>query len=375
MAEPGRSVLLRAVGDVALVGRAARALVERSSEDWRSTAAFLAEADITFANVEMPIPRSELARVAVDVSPDLQGDPDALPLFMDSGLDVGAVATNHIMDWGEKGLVETLDALRGSGVAVVGAGINLDEAIAPTVVERNGVRVGFCAFTPKQRWTATRGAPGAAPLKLELVKQSLAAMDRPDVRVVSVHWGLEFSRYPTPEDRRLARQIVDSGADLILGHHPHIIQGYERIGASYVVYSMGNFIFDIYAGRLKHNYDPWDLSAGYLVEARLGEDGVETFDTVPTMIGDSGVGAIAKGEVRARILEQLREASDNIDAGTAAVWEHAGGRLVGHKINAYRTTLRDGGVMAVLPHLRRVRWRHVKLLVGFLRSRLLGRRA
>lgn len=368
-----QGVLLRAVGDVALIGCAADALESNSDSAWKATADFLAEADITFANFEMAIPRSSVERVAVDVSPDLIGRPGALEPLLESGLDVAAVATNHIMDWGETGLRETLEALCERNVAAVGAGANLEEAIRGAVVARRGVRVGFCAFTPEQRWTATANAPGAAPLKLEYVKESLAGMDRPDIRVVSLHWGIEMSNYPTPEDRRLARDIIDAGADLVLGHHPHVIQGYEKVHGGFVAYSMGNFVFDIQAGRIEHNFDPRDLRTAYLLEARLGHGGVESVGPVPVMIGDSGLGALAEGEDRQAILGRLQELSDSLDEGSAAVWEHAGGRLVGHKFKAVRTTLRDGGPIAVLRELRHFRWRHVKLIFGFVRS-LLARR-
>ncbi|HYW69012.1 MAG TPA: CapA family protein [bacterium] len=368
-----RSIILRAVGDVALIGCAAEALEKGSDPAWSATAAFLAEADITFANFEMAIPRTPVERVAVDVSPDLIGRPDALGALLESGLDVAAVATNHIMDWGETGLRETLEQLREHNVTPVGAGADLDEAVRGVVVERRGVRVGFCAFTPEQRWTATRATPGAAPLKLEHVKESLSGMDSPDVRVVSLHWGIEMSNYPTPEDRKLARDIVDAGADLILGHHPHVIQGYENVRGSFVVYSMGNFAFDIHAGRIEHKFDPRDLRSAYLLEARLGADGVESVNPVAVAIGESGLGALAEGEDRRAILRRIKELSDSLDAGSAAVWEHAGGRLVGHRVKAVRTTLRDGGVIAVLREFRHFRWKHVKLIFGFLRSRFARR--
>ncbi|MFH1502470.1 MAG: CapA family protein [Candidatus Eisenbacteria bacterium] len=367
-----KSILLRAVGDVALIGRAADALADGTDPAWPGTAAFLAEADITFANFEMAIPRSVVERVAVDVSPDLVGRPDALPAFLETGVDVVALATNHIMDWGEKGLAETLEALRERNVVPVGAGANLEEAIRGVVLERRGLRVGFCAFTPEQRWTATRDMPGAAPLTLEHVRASLDGMDRPDVRVVSLHWGIEMSHYPTPEDRKLARDIVEAGAHLIIGHHPHVIQGHEKVGGAFVVYSMGNFAFDIHAGRIRHEFDPWDLRAGYVVEATLEPGRVASLAAVPTLIGESGLGALASGADREAILDRVSERSENMEAGSAAVWEHAGGRLVGHKVKAVRATLRDGGPRAVLRELRHFRWRHVRLILGFVRSRLGG---
>ena len=367
-------VVLRAVGDVALIGCAARSLVEGTDPAWPRTSAFLRSADVTFANFEMPIPRSPVTASAPDVSPELMGRAEALVPFLEAGVDVVSLATNHMMDWGPAGLIETISALREAGVNVVGAGSNLAEAIAPVVVERSGVKIGFCAFTPRQRWTASRDEPGTAPLELPLVRESLAQMEGADVCVVSLHWGLEMSNYPMPSDRELARNIVECGAHLILGHHPHVIQGLERVGGGWVAYSMGNFVFDIYAGRIKHGFDPWLLRAGYLVEANLSRAGIAAFDAVPTMLGESGLGAVAAGEDRERISELLREVSENIEHGSDRIWEHAGGRLVGHKLRCLIRSLKDGGVGFAFKELRNVRWRHVRLLLGFLRSRLLSRR-
>lgn len=366
------NIVLRAVGDVALIGRAARALIEGRDPAWNGTASFLAEADVTFANFEMAIPRSDVRRSGVDVSPDLRGAPDALPALLESGIDVVSLANNHIMDWGEAALRETIAGLQEHGVTVVGAGETLDEAVAGRVIERHGVRVGFCAFTPSHRWTATPTRAGAAPLVLKHVRDSLNAMSDADVRVVSLHWGIEMSNYPTPDDRRLARAVLESGADLILGHHPHVIQGIERVGGGWVVYSMGNFVFDIVAGRVEHHYDPWDLRAGYLVEARLGRGGVSSLKAVPTMLGESGLGAVADGSGRDRIASLVRSVSDDIEVGSDEVWQHAGGKLVVHKIRCLWRSLLDGGPGAVTRELAHIRPRHVKLVLGYVRSRLFG---
>ena len=208
-------VLLRAVGDVALIGGAARALETGGEPAWPATAALLAEADLTFVNLEMPVPRSAAEPARPDVSPDLRGRREALEAFLSAGVDVASIATNHMMDWGAEGLADTIEELTARGVAVVGAGRDLDEALKGVVLERRGVRVGFAAFTPPQRWTATESAPGAAPLSLEHVAESLRRIGDADVKVVSLHWGIEMSNYPTPQDRRLAERIIDAGADLI----------------------------------------------------------------------------------------------------------------------------------------------------------------
>ncbi len=369
-AAAGGRVVLRAVGDVALIAHAADALMSGRNEGWERTASMLAAADVTFANFEMALPRGDLERIAPDVSPDLVGVADALAPFLTAGIDVVALATNHIMDWGADGLSDTLAQFREQGVTTVGAGMNLDEAVRPAVLERGGLTIGFAAFTPEQRWTAGPDTPGAAPLTFELVKRALAAMAGADVRIISLHWGLEMSGYPTPEDRELARRIAEAGADLIVGHHPHVIQGVERFGRTPVVYSMGNFIFDINAGRVEHGFDPEDLRSAYMVEAELTPDGVAELSTIPVWLDDDGIGHAASGELGERIAARVRMCSDNMETGSSAVWEHAGGTLVKHKIKCMRQSLKDGGIGFVIGELKRVRLRHFKLLCGYVAGRL-----
>lgn len=365
------SVTLRAVGDVALIARAAEALVAGRSTEWDETARVLASADLTFANFEMALPGAGAVRARPDVSPDLMGVAAALDPFLEAGIDVAALATNHIMDWGQDGLADTLALFRKRRVAVVGAGLSLDEAIEPVILARSGIRIGVAAFTPAQSWTAGPTTPGAAPLELEHVERALNLMEErgADVRIISLHWGLEMSSYPTPSDRELASRIAESGADLILGHHPHVIQGMERFGSTPVVYSMGNFIFDIDAGRIEHGFDPEDLRSACMVEATLSVDGVTDVRLVPVRLDEHGIGCIATGEAARRIDGRIRECSEAIEAGAAAVWEHAGTRLVGHKLKVMRAALQDNGPLYVLSGLRRVRPRHLKLLWGFVVGR------
>jgi poly-gamma-glutamate capsule biosynthesis protein CapA/YwtB (metallophosphatase superfamily) len=369
-APPPKTALLRAVGDVALIGCAADALIAGGDDAWRAAAAFLAEADVALANFEMPIVRPGSAPVEPDVSPDLAGRAEALDAFLEAGIDVVSLANNHIMDWGEVGLFDTVESLRKKGVATFGAGRDLEEALEPAVLVRNGLRIGFVGFTPEQRWTARDGVPGAAPLRLDLVRDSLSRMRGVDVRVVSLHWGIEMSSYPTPGDRRLARAIAEAGADLIVGHHPHVIQGKETIGRTPVVYSMGNFLFDIQAGRIKHGFNPWDLCAGYAIETHLTVSGAGPVTAVPTLLSDSCLGTLADGEERDRIAAHIDDVSRNMEGGSADVWRHAGDRLVGHKMKVIRANVRDGGILFTLRQLANVRPRHLKMLLGFVASRL-----
>jgi hypothetical protein len=144
----------------------------------------------------------------------------------------------------------------------------------------------------------------------------------------------------------------------------------ERFGRTHVVYSMGNFIFDINAGRVEHGFEPDDLRSGYMVEAELGAGGVAKLRTVPVWLDEDGLGAVASGDRGERIAKHVRSCSERIEEGSAGVWEHAGGTLVRHKLKCMRVSLRDGGLRLVFGELRHVRLRHFKLLWGYIVGRL-----
>jgi poly-gamma-glutamate synthesis protein (capsule biosynthesis protein) len=145
-----------------------------------------------------------------------------------AGVDVVSTANNHALDAGEEGLFDTLRHLSGAGVAAAGTGRDLDEARRPAIVERHGLRFAFLAYSRydnRHSGFALPGRSGAAPLDPFLVEEDVRrarAEARADHVVLSFHWGRENTRDVPGGARRLARAMVDAGADVVLGHHPHL---------------------------------------------------------------------------------------------------------------------------------------------------------
>lgn len=193
-----------------------------------------------------------------------------------AGFTVVSFAGNHCLDWGPDGLRDTIDNLRGAGLAVVGVGANILEARAPVVVERNGVTVAFlayCSILPAQYW-AEASRPGCAPMRahtlyeaiepdqpgtparvqtfphredLAALREDIAAAKRSaDVVIVSLHWGIHFVPAVLADYQRdVGHAAIDAGADLILGHHAHILKGVELYRGKAIFYSLGNFAIDL----------------------------------------------------------------------------------------------------------------------------------
>jgi hypothetical protein len=162
-------------------------------------------------------------------------------------LDVAVLGNNHISDYGDDAVVDTTEVLKSAGISYLGYGQNLAEALRPLILDRQGVRVGFLAYsclTTNGDNYATPVSPGVAPLSLPLIKRSIEKT-RPSVDglFVYLHWGVEQQHYPVPEQMRVARRIIDWGADAVIGTHAHVIQPYESYGNGHIFYGLGNFLF------------------------------------------------------------------------------------------------------------------------------------
>ena len=160
-----------------------------------------------------------------------------------TGFNVVSIANNHILDYGMKSLSDTLTALHKNDIMPVGFGWNTREATAPKSLEVKGVRFTFfaCSFA----YEATFFSPGVAPIGLwTLKKQVKKAREISDIIVVSLHLGKEFSESPSLWTIRLARSLIEIGADMVLCHHPHTLQRIEMYKKGLIAYSLGNFVSD-----------------------------------------------------------------------------------------------------------------------------------
>lgn len=225
----------------------------------------LADKDLSVTNLELTL--SEKGEPIIKDGPVLQGPPAAIEGIVAGQFDAAVMANNHVLDMGPEALLETIALVRSRGVAVVGAGENLADASKLVVLERRGVRVGLLAFAENEFCNATPTTPGGAALQpgpnVNIVRRSREACD---LLIVFVHGGNEFCPFPSPRMVRDYRALVDAGADAVIGHHPHTVQGVELHAGVPIVYSLGNFLFWA---------DPKEVPATWWLEmfARLHFDG------------------------------------------------------------------------------------------------------
>ena len=249
LADDEAVVELIAVGDV-MLARGVAAAAENGRDPFGATEAWLRSANVTLGNLESVIAEKGSPRPGPYRLRAWAGAADAL---LDAGFDVVSLANNHALDFGPEGLAETVSRLDRAGIATVGVGPDAGSARKALIVDVGGLRIAFLAFNavpdPQDHLSDdtdwTHAAWGREQTLAAITAARVAA--RPlglDAIVVSAHWGFEYELRPDPSQRDWARALLESGADLVLGHHPHVVQGTQTLNDGFVAYSLGNFVFD-----------------------------------------------------------------------------------------------------------------------------------
>lgn len=205
-------------------------------------------ADYAFLNLETCV--SDRGETEKPEGFGFQSKPEYLEVFTAAGIDIVSLANNHVRDYGMDALYDTFSNVKEYGLSYVGAGKDITEANKLEVVELNGIKVGFTAFNMinmNPTWYATDERAGLACVDSENMSEYLELVKEYDkecdVLFVSVHWGIEYLYGVTEEQTEFAHALCDNGADIILGHHPHVLEPIEHYNGKVIFYSLGNFLF------------------------------------------------------------------------------------------------------------------------------------
>ncbi|AIQ28921.1 hypothetical protein P40081_12650 [Paenibacillus sp. FSL P4-0081] len=243
----GGTVKLNFAGDVIFAGKVAE-LLQKKGYDYSYSAldGMFKKDDLTVVNLETPITTGGVG--AANKQFVFKGAPEALDALKSAGVDAVNLANNHTLDQGEEGLLDTLKHLSKRGIPYVGAGKNSKEAYSAQYFERQGIKIALLGFTrvmPVIEWKAEAGKPGLASVydSAEALKAIAAAKQQADLVVVVVHWGKERMEQYDKTQQTLGHSFIDAGADLVMGGHPHVLQGIEPYKGKWIAYSTGNFIF------------------------------------------------------------------------------------------------------------------------------------
>lgn len=251
------TVRIAAVGDI-MLGRGVGMRLDNEGKGYiypfEKVAGILKENDVIFGNLECPMTgRTEC--LDKNYKYVLKSEVKAIASIEYAGFNLLSLANNHILDYYEAGLFDTMDILKARGIAFSGAGKNLAEARKPAIIEKKGLKIALLSYTdmaeyiykgnPSISFAAGEDKAGVAPRKAEYIFEDVEKIkDSVDILIVSLHWGIEESFIIAPEQIELAHTLIDMGVDVILGHHPHQFQGIEIYKGKPIAYSLGNFIFD-----------------------------------------------------------------------------------------------------------------------------------
>ncbi len=300
------SMKIGVVGDIFLC-RGIETICQTEGYDYpfRQIAETMRAYDITFANLENPISERGVA-AKKDPWITFRAKPESVHALKYAGIDIVSLANNHMNDYGKDALLDTIDILKDNDILSVGAGLNEEHARKAVVIEKNNTRIAFLAFHHLFGHTikpATSTSPGLAPLvEKQCIDEIKKAKAHSDIVIVSVHWGVDYYNYPSPYYIQLSRSFVDAGCNIVIGHHPHVLQGYEKYNEGLIFYSLGNFVFD----------DPNPLTKlTAILSVTIENRKIASYKIIPVYDDGSHQIKIAKGEIEEKIMVRMHNLSSD----------------------------------------------------------------
>jgi poly-gamma-glutamate synthesis protein (capsule biosynthesis protein) len=317
--EGTKHIKIVAVGDI-LLGRGVKYYIEKQKQRYiypfTQVAGILKQGDVVFGNLEEPITSSAKSLTDIDHGGKivLKNDIEAIKGLNYAGFNLLSLANNHILDYYDKGLFDTIKILDKNNIAHAGAAKNLSEARKLAIVEKNGLKIGMLAYTdmayitykgnPMLSFSADKNKAGVAPNVSKYIYNDIkSARSKVDILIVSLHWGVENSFNTTPEQTKFAHVLIDKGVDIILGHHPHRFQGVEIYKGKPIVYSLGNFLFD---QNLPENQE------GFILNMEIESKKLSGMNAIPISILNKSHIVIQKGRDANNILQRELELCKNL---------------------------------------------------------------
>lgn len=270
------------VGDI-MVAETPGELIARGEDPFQPFAALLSSHDVRIGNLECVVATTGTAE---EKPYTFRADPRTLPVLK-RHFDAVSLANNHSGDFGKAAFAEQLALMDAAGLPYFGGGRNATAAHAPWIVERNGVRIallGYVEFKPRS-FEADASRPGVAwsGEDDDVIEDIIAArrVHRADIVIPFMHWGWEDEPDPSPRLRAFARRMIDAGADMVVGGHPHVTQGAEYYRGKPIIYSLGNFLFN--------GFDTPATTTGWVLSARVDRTGVVDWRTHVARLDANGV--------------------------------------------------------------------------------------
>ena len=309
------------VGDI-MMGRNVEKVTDRHGKEYpfKYAEPFFRSSDYVTGNFEAAVTDgNEDEYVKADKFIHLNTDRDSVTALKKMNFSALTVANNHAMDFTEQGILDTKKAFEQENLDLVGYGENLQEARNNiSIQDVNGFKIATLGFTDiyGKEFPVQRSKPGVLTTDPTIMLPMVAkAKKQADFVMVHMHWGIEYDANPQPRQKKLAEALSEAGADVIIGHHPHVISSVDVYNDTVIFYSLGNFVFDQGWSRTRHSA---------LAQMIFQKDGTARFEVLPMNIREGQPVPLGKSGYmqRKKIIQQLTKSSENLE------WKEENGKLV-----------------------------------------------
>jgi poly-gamma-glutamate synthesis protein (capsule biosynthesis protein) len=277
-----KEVKISFLGDFCPINRVEEAIKENKLFYFDEIKNKLSSQDLVIANLECPITNSE--KKIKKIGPNLKAIPQTINLINHININLLTLANNHILDYDEEGIIDTINILNNEKISFLGAGKNAKEAREPLIKEINGLKICFINICEREFNIAKENYAGANHNDIiETSKLILSLKEKVDYIILIYHGGTEYYNLPPPKMQKCMRYYIDLGVDLIVCHHSHIVSGYEEYNSKLIFYSLGNFIFD-------WNKKPDFWYENIILNIHLKQNKEVSFEIIPTIQNKQEIG-------------------------------------------------------------------------------------
>ena len=239
-----------------------------------------------------------------------RSNPGTEQTLKQAGFSVLSLANNHTPNFGEQGLKDTFNYLAEVGIKFVGAGNNEQEANQPVYIETKGIKFAFLAYNDTDivpaSYEAANSHAGTAFMRTEKMAEAVKeAKQKTDFVIISMHAGIEYTDKPNDSQVNFAHAAIDAGADLVIGHHPHVVQTMEKYKGKYIFYSLGNFVFD--------QPQSQETKEGLAIKVYFAKDGINKISLLPVVMENLVQPRMTNQSEAEKILQRLKFSLANQD--------------------------------------------------------------
>jgi len=337
------NIVINAVGDISFgdhpicVGFGVQSSFrKKANKDLPATTKnLLTKADIVFGNLECVLSSDGIKNRNLG-NLQMRGDKEFVNILVESRFTILNVANNHMMQHGEDHFSKTINLLKENNIKV--CGLASDKF---TLIRKNDIKIGFLGYSMRPRQYFTKQPLYCEGTEETILNDIKIYKKLTDCLITSLHWGEEFIEKPSPEEIRIARNMIDSGADLIIGHHPHVLRGIESYKNGLIAYSMGNFICDM----------TWEEKTRecIILTCIINKCGIEDYEFTPLYVNNDYLPAPCNPLLHKKLISKINRLSyelkhdnlENYDIKLKHYFSDAHRCLQIHRLNSYKHFIKN----------------------------------